>query len=192
MSSYFEKSGFPLDALHTLAEQIGFSHTAFLRQDALILYPEVREMCSADRCKNYGRSWSCPPACGSLEVLERRLSGYTCGILVQTTAPMADHFDLTAIHAAEELHKKKFDTLVRQSRQLFPGCLPLGSGGCRRCHKCTYPDRPCRHPDKLYPSMEAIGLWVSDVCTRSGLAYYHGPDTLTYTSAILLKEEDKP
>lgn len=191
MSSPSNINGSPLEILDRLAQEIGFTHQAVVRRDALILYPEVREMCSADRCKNYGKSWSCPPACGSLEDMEKTLHDYSCGLLVQTTGQMNDHFDLQVIHAAEERHRKMFDTLVRQARILLPGCLPLGSGGCRRCHQCTYPNRPCRHPDKVYPSMEAVGLWVSDVCKHSGLEYYYGSDTLTYTAVILLKDEDK-
>ena len=33
--------------------------------------------------------------------------------------------------------------------------------------------------------MEAYGLFVSDICTRSGLNYNYGPNTLTYTSCVL-------
>lgn len=190
MSSVSGTTASSLALLDQLARQIGFSHQAVVHRDALILYPEVREMCSADRCKSYGKSWSCPPACGSLSAMEKKLNHYSCGLLVQTTGRMNDHFDLQVIHSVEERHRKMFDTFVRQARMLIPGCLPLGSGGCRRCHKCTYPDRPCRHPEKLYPSMEAVGLWVSDVCKHSGLEYYYGPDTLTYTAVILLKDED--
>ena len=45
---------------------------------------------------------------------------------------------------------------------------------------------PCRYPDKLWPSMEAYGLLVSDACRSAGLEYYHGPGTITYSSCILI------
>ena len=35
--------------------------------------------------------------------------------------------------------------------------------------------------------MEAYGLLVSDVCRRSGLGYYYGTGTMTYTSCVLYK-----
>jgi len=35
-------------------------------------------------------------------------------------------------------------------------------------------------------SMEAMGLLVSEVCEAAGLPYYYGPNTLTYTGAVLL------
>ena len=34
--------------------------------------------------------------------------------------------------------------------------------------------------------MEAYGLLVSDVCLKSGVKYYYGPKTMTYTSCILI------
>ena len=71
----------------------------------------------------------------------------------------------------------------------FPGCLPLTAGSCTLCARCTYPDRPCRYPTKRLSSMEAYGLFVSDICTRSGLAYNYGPRTMTYTSCVLYNKE---
>ena len=74
-------------------------------------------------------------------------------------------------------------------RRAYPGCLPLTAGSCTLCARCTYPDRPCRYPTKRLSSMEAYGLLVSDVCTRSGLAYNYGARTMTYTSCVLYNKE---
>ena len=170
----------------SLALEIGFSYAAPLAMDALEFRPEVRSMCSADRCRSFGKSWSCPPAAGSLESITQRASGYCRGIIVQTCGKLRDDFDLEAIRDISVRHGKLFDTLVRQVRLTASGCLPMGAGACTLCRKCTYPDRPCRHPDKLRPSMEAYGLLVSDVCLRSGLGYNYGSGTMTFTSCILI------
>ena len=169
-----------------LASETGFTHYASLSMDALLFRPEVRDMCSADLCHSYDKSWSCPPAAGSLEVISSRAKGFSRGIIVQTTGALEDDFDIASIRSISEKHAACFDTLVRQIKMICPGCLPMGAGTCRRCRKCTYPDRPCRHPDKLWPSMEAYGLLVSDVCTRSGLGYNYGKCTMTFTSCILI------
>ena len=66
---------------------------------------------------------------------------------------------------------------------------PLTAGCCTICAKCTYPDKPCRYPSKRLSSMEAFGLFVSDICARSGLGYNYGPRTMTYTSCLLYSEE---
>ena len=174
-----------MEMLLSLSRQAGFSHSAEL--DAAVLKPltEVRDMCSADRCRSYGKNWSCPPACGSIEHAARRISQYRRGLIVQTTGELEDEFDLQAIAAIEARHKKAFLNLARQARLLYPGCLPLSSGACSLCRKCTYPDRPCRFPGKRLSSMEAYGLLVSDVCQKSELPYYYGPKTITFTACIL-------
>ena len=55
-----------------------------MNMNALVFQPEVRDMCAAGRCRRYGRSWSCPPACGELDDLRRQFARYSRGILVQT------------------------------------------------------------------------------------------------------------
>lgn len=170
----------------SLAKEAGFSYAAQLAMDALVFLPEVREMCAEDRCRNYGKSWSCPPAVGSLETITERVRRYHSGIIVQTTGNMNDDFDMDSIREIMHEHRRSFDTLVRQIRMLCADCLPMNAGACSRCHKCTYPDRTCRYPDKLYPSMEAYGLLVSDVCLKSGLKYNYGERTMTFTSCVLI------
>lgn len=171
-----------------LALEIGFSHAAPLNTAALVARPEVRDMCAGGRCQRYGKSWSCPPACGSLAACQARMRAYTGGVLVQTTAQLADDFDYESMTRAQEEHKKNFFTLARQTRLLLPDCLPLTAGSCTICRSCTCPERPCRFPQKMLSSMEAYGLLVSEVCAASGLAYYYGPGTLTYSACILTKE----
>ena len=104
---------------------------------------------------------------------------------MQSTAQLEDEFDYTGMTALLEAHKKRFSTFARQARLLYPHCLPLTAGTCTLCHTCTYPDHPCRHPKQRLSSMEAYGLFVSDVCVRSNLAYNYGPRTLTYTACVL-------
>ena len=71
-------------------------------------------------------------------------------------------------------------------RPLYPKLLPLGAGCCTRCKDCTYPDAPCRFPEKMVSSMEAYGMLVLEICKANGLSYYYGADTMTYTSCFLL------
>ena len=173
-------------AILGLAEEAGFTYAAPLAMDALISREEVRAMCSSDRCRNYGRSWSCPPATGSTERTQKLVSAYRRGIIVQTCGATAGSFDMAETARIMQRHRKSFDSLVRQLRVFFPDCLPMGAGACRACRRCTCPDRPCRHPDRMYPSMEAYGLLVSDVAVRSGLGYNYGENTMSFTSCILV------
>lgn len=169
-----------------LAKEAGFTHAAPLAMDALEFREDVRAMCRSDRCNNYGKSWSCPPATGSAERAKERISRYRRGIIVQTCGEISGSFDIEGTKQVMLKHKKNFDSFVRQARTFYPGCFPMGAGACSRCRSCTYPDRPCRHPDRMYPSMEACGLLVSDVALRSGLGYNYGENTMSFTSCILI------
>ena len=175
-----------IDELTVLAKEAGFTYAAPLAMDSLEFRGEVRSMCAEDRCKSYGKSWSCPPAVGSVARAKERARDYHRGIIVQTAGSLSDSFDMDGTASIMRRHRKDFDTLVRQIRNFYPDCLPMGAGTCRICRSCTYPDRPCRHPDKMVSSMEAYGLLVSDVAIRSGLKYNYGENTMCFTSCVLI------
>jgi predicted metal-binding protein len=170
-----------------LAAQCGFTHAWPLDAHALVFRDDVRRLCAEDRCRCYGRSWICPPACGSVGDARLRAGKYSRGILVQSVRRLDGPFDLEGINAAENAHNRSFDLLHRKLKALHPGLFAMGMGGCRRCGKCTYPDAPCRKPDEAVPSMEAYGLMVSDVCAACGAKYGYGEGTVTFTSCFLLE-----
>lgn len=164
----------------------GFDHVQELNTQALEFMPEVRDMCAAGRCQKYGKSWTCPPGCGTLEESAAQAARYRRGVLLQSTAQLEDDFDIESMMDTERAQKERFDAFVDKVRMAYPNCLPMATGGCTLCPECTYPDAPCRFPDKAIPSMEAYGLLVSKVCEQSGLPYYYGPRTITYTSCVLI------
>ena len=142
-------------------------------------------MCASNRCRSYNRTWTCPPACGTLTEISKRCTAYTQGLLLQSTGQLEDDFDLEAMEETEQRHRQAFYRFIRQAHSLCPAALPMGMGSCTLCEECTWPTQPCRYPDLAFPSMEAYGLFVSRVCERSGMNYYYGPRTMTYTSCIL-------
>ena len=144
-------------------------------------------MCSTDKCHMYGRNWSCPPACGTLEECAADISGYKKGIIVQTKGELEDEFDGEGMMETEALHKEHFVKMHDQLKKFFPKLLSLGAGCCTRCAKCSYPDAPCRFPEKRFSSMEAYGMLVTQVCQDIGIEYYYGPGTITYTSCFFLE-----
>lgn len=60
-----------------------------------------------------------------------------------------------------------------------------GAGGCSLCgDACTYPDAPCRHPDRARRSMEACGMEVTTLAKDCGIHYMNGENTVTYFSIL--------
>lgn len=170
-----------------LALAQGFEYAVPLDIKTLRFMPEVRAMCSTDRCRSYNKSWSCPPAVEDLDVLAARCSGYTRGVLVQTVGQREDDFDYESIEETGKLHQERFDAVTKALKPLYPRLWPMGMGTCTRCESCTWPDEPCRFPEEVFPSMEACGLMVNEVCTANGLRYYYGPDTISFTSCWLIE-----
>jgi predicted metal-binding protein len=169
------------------AKEIGFSQAGELNLSALVFMPEVRDMCNAERCRQFGKNWRCPPGCGSIEEAAERAAQYSYGIIVQTIGKMEDDFDYETIQETSKKHKKNFAALIEIIKEHHGDVLPMGAGTCEICETCTYPDAPCRFPDKSISSMEAYGLWVSKVCELSGIPYNNGKATITFTSCYLLK-----
>ncbi len=163
----------------------GFSHAGMLDTATLKTLPEVREMCAVNRCGKYGASWSCPPGCGTIEELEARMHRYSKGIIVQTVGVMEDDFDYEAIVDTEQRHRENLEKFTPVVLAQFPNAFPMTAGSCSRCEKCTYPEAPCRFPDKVFPSMEACGLMVNQVCKDNGMKYNHGRHTISFTSCYL-------
>ncbi len=176
-----------MDALVAQAKAAGFTNAGPLDAATIELKEEVRAMCSANGCRAYGKNWSCPPACGELEDLRQRFAQYSRGILVQTVGEVEDSMDFEGMMEAEAAHKAHFADLHEKLLETWPGLLALGAGTCTRCRECTYPDAPCRFPDKRVSSMEACGLVVMDTCKANGLGYYYGPQSIAYTSCFLLE-----
>lgn len=176
-----------LDLILELAKDCGFSVAAALDPKTLEFRTEVRDMCAADRCNSYNQSWSCPPAIGGLEEISGKCAQYSHGILVQTIGQLEDEFDYESIMGTASTHESNFQTLTAKLHDAGYDMLPMGAGACRRCESCTWPDSPCRFPHLVFPSMEACGLVVSDVCRDNGVPYYYGKNTIAFVSCYLFK-----
>ena len=175
------------EKLAALANQFGIMHYAPLDVSTLEFMQDIRDMCNANQCDQYGKSWSCPPACPSLEEMREKVRAYSCGLLVQTVGELEDSYDWEGIMDAGARHKNNFAMMWKELEKEYDSLLAMGAGACKLCQPCTYPDEPCRFPDRMEVSMEACGLFVSKVCTDNGLAYNYGPNKIAFTSCFLFE-----
>ena len=173
------------EQLAAKAEESGFTHCARLDISTLEFLQDVRDMCNEKQCNNYNKSWSCPPACASLEEMRERVKSYSDGLLVQTVGDLEDSYDWEGIMDAGARHKANFGKLWDELAKTYPSVFAMGAGTCMICESCTYPGEPCRFPDRMSASMEACGLFVSKVCTDNNLKYNYGQDKIAFTSCFL-------
>ena len=172
--------------LAAMAEKAGFTSWVPLDIKTVKLKPEVRDMCAGGSCQQYGKRWSCPPGCGTLESCREKVNQYSYGILVQTVGDVEDSFDIETMLEIQKIHKVRFEKMHKAILDRGVQVLALGAGCCTHCKVCTYPDAPCRFPDRMVSSMEAYGMLVLDVCKANGMQYYYGSDKIAYTSCFLL------
>ena len=145
----------------------------------------VREMCASNRCGLYAKTWTCPPAVGDWEALRDECYTYAHALVFTTKHVLEDDFDFEGIQQSGVLHKQLDRTLDEQlGAEKIPHLL-YSAGGCSLCKACTYPDAPCRHPERVHRSMEACGIDVGALARKCGLKYNNGPQTVTYFSMLL-------
>lgn len=169
-----------------IADQ-GFESVGTCAAGDLVVREEVRESCASGKCPIYGTSWACPPACGDIYEYERQMHEFETCAIVQTVAELEDDFDAETMMEAADLQQRRMHALVDAIDEagLSAETMALSAGTCTLCSKCTYPDEPCRFPDKRLVSMEAAGLVVSEVCLQAGIPYNHGPQTIAFSGCVL-------
>lgn len=110
-------------------------------------------------CPNYGRSWGCPPF--DFDV-ERYLDGYATALLVATViTPTDEGRPLTDARELIQPERRRLEARLLDMERRHGGRAFAYVGSCLHCPQgsCTRPHgQPCRHPDRVRPSLEACGF----------------------------------
>ncbi|MBQ8309843.1 MAG: DUF2284 domain-containing protein [Clostridia bacterium] len=144
---------------------------------------EVVAACARNACGCYGKTWQCPPGVGTLAERMRICRAFDHAIVFTTRHALDDSFDIDGWARGREVHEKTTDCVL----ELFPPMkhLAFSAEGCHLCKACTYPDAPCRFPDRARVSVEANGIFVVELARMCGIRYHNGKNTVTYFSMIL-------
>lgn len=171
--------------LRQTAIDCGLTEVGLIKTSDITFYPEVRRICEGNSCGGYNKTWACPPAVGTLDACKERVKSYENMFLFSQKFQLEDSFDFEGMHHGMISFKTTVDPFADNAKTLIPNALILSNEGCNRCKECTYPDAPCRFPDKLYPSIEGFGFIVSELATKAGIKYNNGPNTVTFFGAVL-------
>ncbi len=148
---------------------------------------EVRTLCEQNMCGNFGKSWTCPPAVDSLEILQAKVAPYTRFTIFNKVFPLEDSFDWEGMVNSVKAFQRGIGKLKKGLRNADPGfdCLILGAGACTLCPTCSYTlNEPCKNPDNAVYSVEAFGIDAMALMTDNGLQYNNGPNTVTYVGGV--------
>ena len=149
---------------------------------------EVADACRANACGRYGTCWTCPPGVGEYTALEQQIREYHRAAVFTCKYDLEDCFDFEGMMEGQQKTMAILHSVADVLRQEGRNFRVLGCAGCSLCEKCTYPDAPCRFPEKAVVSVEACGINVVKLAADLGLKYNNGANTVTYFCVVLLKE----
>ena len=149
---------------------------------------EVRAACAENLCGQYGTCHTCPPGCGEWDVLAAKYRAYRGAFLYTTLHKPKGACDFSEMLRSGNDHRRVDDALIDALHYAgFRDFVLSGAGSCPVCEKCTYPDAPCRFPDKARSAMEALGIDVVALAADKGITYDHGKGTVTYFSIVFYR-----
>lgn len=155
----------------------------FFNTDDLVFSENVRYICRTE-CPMYGKSWSCPPSCGTIGECEASCRKFKNGLIFSSVAEVSDAANLAetlptrAAHTAilKEIVKRGFSDTER---------LVLSCESCSHCAECTCPDGACRFPEEMLPCIEGYGIVVTALAEQLGMDFYISNDTVLWFGIIL-------
>jgi len=169
--------------------ELGASNSGIIDVSDIVFDAKLRDSCVANHCGKYNKNWTCPPHVGEINQLIDKAKQYSTVVVYQLIGNISDSFDWEGMQAIAKNHENL-------TREIFSYCkdncgefMLLGAGGCKYCSECCLlNDKACEFPDEAIASLEAYGIFVTNLAECSGMNYINGKNTVTYFGAILLKD----
>ena len=92
-------------AIEEYITQFPIYQYAFLHVDEIEFNDKVRTICKKE-CPRYGKSWSCPPAVGSVEKCKETCHQYSHVLLFSSVAEVPDYSDMGALLKTKREHEE--------------------------------------------------------------------------------------
>lgn len=172
------------DILLQEKENLNIHEYAFIEPEQVEFSTEVRRLCEKNACGMYGTSWACPPAVGSIEECQSKCRSFSHAFVFTTAGSLKSRYNVKEWLELRVVHEEITDQVAKIFRSEFERVLILSTEGCMICKTCTYPNQPCRFPDRMYPATEGYGILVTQLAKTCNIKYNNGANTLTYFSVI--------
>ncbi|MFX1312752.1 MAG: DUF2284 domain-containing protein [Promethearchaeota archaeon] len=172
----------------------------------IIFDPEVQSYCvnSNFRCPNYNHSWACPP---EAPYLEREVAKFSRFFLIYYKYDLTRHIEIEKLiypdkrderiknellitnFLRDKLEKEIFE-IIDKLQINYEQKLILWDGYCRVCNNlgkiCTYDDdKPCRYPEEIRYSMEAVGIDVTKTVRKVNINIEWPPINKVYRFGLV-------
>jgi predicted metal-binding protein len=124
---------------------------------------------------------------GTVEECKERCLSYPNGLLITTMTEVRDIADIEETLATRPGHEEITREAEAIVREQGVETYVLSTESCAGCEKCSYPDAPCRHKDKMYPCVESHGILVTELAENYGIEFQAGANIVTWFSLILYR-----
>lgn len=161
-----------------LARAAGFSPALIAPAD-IPVNDKFRVFCEENRCGKYNANYSCPPACGTVEELHRRILAEEEALIVEMIFPIQGYEDREAIAQAKLTHNAAVRSLLKTLRQAGLEGFCSGYNGCPLCNPCKQAEGlPCAFPEERISCMSAYCIDVGELARRCDLPFAWSTDKL--------------
>lgn len=150
---------------------------------------DIREICEDNKCRKYGTTWACPPAIGTIDECRKRAFNYDNFLVFTAKYELKTYFDYRGMIAGMSDFKRIAFDVEEAVKPYLKDYIILSNESCETCDECTYPDKPCRFPDKLHHSIEGYGIVVNELAKKANINYNNGEKTVTYFGGLLFNNE---
>lgn len=159
---------------------------AVLKSSEIPFSEKVRHICETE-CERYGKSWSCPPAVGTVAQCRRRALSYKKALVFTTMAEVTDSSVWTETLATRAQHESVTKALVKELQERGASCLALSAESCQICEACAYP-KACRHPEQAIPCVESYGILVTELAEACRIDFFTDMHTVTWFGLIFFSD----
>lgn len=171
--------------LRQLLDKAGFFQYGIVYTADIGFSQEVRAMCEVNTCRKYGATWACPPAVGTVEECRARIRQFEKMLVFTGKYSLEDSFDFEGMMTSAKVFSASCHAFDDAIKPYLHDYLMFSNEGCDLCAECTYPDAPCRFPDRVHGSLEGNGIFVSELAKLAHVNYHNGANTVTYFGALV-------
>ncbi len=144
-----------------LAKSKGVDKAMIIDPKTVVVSNWVRLKCQYG-CGGYGKSLTCPPHSPTPDYTGKMLAEYSSGLLMQAVG--LDLYNDPRISMEEIVADLEKIIFLDGYYKAFG----LAAGPCDFCRACDT-SKPCLHPEKARPAMEACGIDVYQTVRNNGL-----------------------
>lgn len=146
-----------------------------------------RAICKTNKCGNYDRSWTCPPAVGPIDECLEQLYSFDNAVIFMRKFVDVNVKDEASLKKMMKEHQDSCRTIKHMFANEGFDELTLSDGECKFCEKCTYPDKPCRYPNERIPSVSGYGIDMEKYITSNGIEFKFSDNEVTLYGLLLFR-----